>query len=50
LRLGLSSHGLVCPYKTVERKAYRHAAEEVKNIYDWLIKTDEKQNSLKVAS
>ena len=66
LRLGLSSHGLVCPYKTVERKAYRHAAalglgvgeydekdkaaEEVKYIYDWLVKTEEKQNSLKVAS
>ncbi|TXL10411.1 hypothetical protein BMR04_16395, partial [Methylococcaceae bacterium HT3] len=66
LRLGLAAHGFVCPYSTVERKVYRHAAglglgvgeydekdkaaEEVKNIYDWLVKTEEKQNSLKVAS
>ncbi|GFO77150.1 chromosome partitioning protein [Bathymodiolus platifrons methanotrophic gill symbiont] len=66
LRLGLAAHGLVCPYSTVERKVYRHAAglglgageydekdkaaEEVKNIYDWLVKTEKKQNSLKVAS
>ncbi|WP_221898364.1 hypothetical protein [Bathymodiolus japonicus methanotrophic gill symbiont] len=66
MRLGLAAHGLVCPYSTVERKVYRHAArlglgvgeydekdkaaEEVKNIYDWLVKTEEKQNSLKVAS
>lgn len=66
LRLGLTAHGLVCPYQTVERKVYRHAAalglgvgeydekdkaaKEVKNIYDWLVKTEAKQNSLKVAS
>ena len=60
VRLGLSSHGLVCPYKTVERKAYRHsvaigqgvieydkkdkAAQEAESIYKWLEKTDKKMN------
>ena len=59
--IGLKSHGLVCPHKTIERKAYRNAAalglgvveydskdkaaEEMKQIYKWLCKSVEKVNS-----
>ena len=53
---GLSAHGLVCPFPTIERKAYKNsyslglgvveydkkdkASEEMINIYNWIKKTE----------
>ncbi len=58
---GLSAHGLVCPTATVERKAYKNAyalglgvseydkqdkaAQEMQNIYSWIVKTEIKLKS-----
>jgi len=58
---GLSAHGLVCPTPTIERKAYKNAyalglgvseydkqdkaAQEMRNIYSWIVKTETKLKS-----